>query len=136
MDWLHSIGYDIVNCSIFDLHGHPSPITESLLPLQTRLITDQTFYSRFYRDVGWNFYQFTVNPLSEKEIDLSLNNDNKLIARLEAASAEPSAHPRFFYGHFNIPHPPYYFDKEATGATSGLPTNQQTKITCRTIWIT
>jgi hypothetical protein len=112
MDWLHSIGYDIVNCSIFDLHGRPSPITESLLPLQTRLITDQTFYSRFYRDIGWNFYQFTVNPLSEKEIDLSLNNDNRLIARLEAASTTPSPHPRFFYGHFNIPHPPYYFDKQ------------------------
>jgi hypothetical protein len=112
MDWLRSIGYDIVNCSIFDLHGHPSPITESLLPLQTRLITDQTFYSRFYRDIGWNFYQFTVNPLSEREIDLSLNNDNKLIERLETASAAPSPHPRFFYGHFNIPHPPYYFDKQ------------------------
>jgi len=110
--WLGATGYDIVNCSIFDLRGHPSPVTESLLPLQTRLITDQTFYSRFYRDVGWNFYQFTFNPLSEKEIDLSLNNDNKLLARLKAASAASSVHPRFIYGHFNIPHPPYYFDKE------------------------
>ena len=110
--WLRSAGYDIVNCSIFDLRGHPSAITESLLPLQTRLITDQTFYSRFYRDVGWNFYQFTVNPLSEKEINLSLNNDNKLIALLESASATPSANPRFFYGHFNIPHPPYYYDRK------------------------
>jgi Sulfatase len=114
MDWLHSIGYDIVNCSMFDLRGHPSPITESLLPLQTRLITDQTLYSRFYRDIGWNFDQFTINPLSEKEIDLSLNNDNKLIARLLAATAAPSARPRFFYGHFNIPHPPYYFDKQGS----------------------
>jgi hypothetical protein len=110
--WLGAAGYDIVNCSIFDLRGHPSPITESLLPLQTRLITDQTFYSRFYRDVGWNFYQFTFNPLSEKEIDLSLNNDNKLIDRLLTNSATPSSRPRFFYGHFNIPHPPYYFDKQ------------------------
>jgi hypothetical protein len=112
MYWLGAAGYDIVNCSIFDLRGHPSPITESLLPLQTRLITDQTFYSRFYRDVGWNFYQFTFNPLSEKEIDLSLNNDNKLIDRLLTNSATPSSRPRFFYGHFNIPHPPYYFDKQ------------------------
>lgn len=111
LDWLHSIGYDIVNCSIFDLHGHPSPIAESLLPLQTKLITGQTLYSRFYKDVGWNFYQFTIDPLSTNEIDLSLNNDNKLIARLESASASPSPRPRFFYGHFNIPHPPYYFDK-------------------------
>lgn len=112
LDWLHSIGYDIVNCSIFDLHGHPSPIAESLLPLQTKLITDQTFYSRFYRDIGWNFYRFTIDPLSAKEIDLSLNNDDKLIARLESASASPSARPRFFYGHFNMPHPPYYFNKD------------------------
>ena len=112
MYWLGTTGYDIVNCSIFDLHGHPSPITESLLPLQTRLITDQTFYSRFYRDIGWNFYQFTFNPLSEKEIDLSLNNDNKLIRLLNAVSATPSFRPRFVYGHFNIPHPPYYFDKD------------------------
>ncbi len=111
MYWLGTNGYDIVNCSIFDLRGHPSPITESLLPLQTRLITDQTFYSRFYRDVGWNFYQFTVNPLSEEEIDLSLNNDNQLIDRLKAVSTTPSTHPRIIYGHFNIPHPPYYFDK-------------------------
>jgi hypothetical protein len=111
MEFLQSLGYDIVNCSIFDLHGNPSPVEESLLPLKTRLITDQTFYSRFYRDVGWNFYQFTINPLSEKEIDLSLNNDNKLIDRLKTASGIRSARPRFFYGHFNIPHPPYYYDK-------------------------
>jgi hypothetical protein len=63
--------------------------------LQTRLITDQTFYSRFYRDVGWNFYQFTINPLSEKEIDLSLNNDNKLIDRLKAVSGARRASPLY-----------------------------------------
>jgi hypothetical protein len=113
-DWLQSIGYDIVNCSIFDLKGHPSPATETLLPLQTKLITDQTLYSRFYRDVGWNFYQFTINPFSEKVIDASLNSDNKLIGLLESVSATPGNNPRFVYGHFNIPHPPYYFDK--TGA--------------------
>lgn len=112
MSWLKISGYDIVNCSIFDLRGHPTPITESLLPLQTRLITDQTFYSRFYRDVGWNFYQYTINPLSKKEIDLSLNNDNKLISLVESASTTSSPRPRFIYGHFNIPHPPYYYDKD------------------------
>jgi hypothetical protein len=111
MGFLHSLGYDIVNCSIFDLHGNPSPVEESLLPIKTRLITDQTFYSRFYRDIGWNFYQFTINPLSEKEIDLSLNNDNKLIDRLKTVSGIRSGRPRFIYGHFNIPHPPYYYDK-------------------------
>ena len=111
MAFLHSLGYDIVNCSIFDLHGNPSPVEESLLPIKTRLITDQTFYSRFYRDVGWNFYQFTFNPFSEKEINLSLNNDNKLIDQVKTASSIRAARPRFIYGHFNIPHPPYFYDK-------------------------
>ncbi len=109
--WFELLRYDIVNCSIFDLSGHPTPVTRSWLPLQTRLITDQTFYSRFYRDVGWNFYQYTINPLSRKEIDLSLDNDNMLIKRLEKSSATRSDKPRFFYGHFNIPHPPYFYDK-------------------------
>ncbi|HXD79691.1 MAG TPA: sulfatase-like hydrolase/transferase [Puia sp.] len=110
--WLRANGYDIVNCSIFDLRGHPSPVGQSLLPLQTRLITDQTLYSRFYRDIGWNFYRFTIDPLAEREIDRSLDNDNQLMGRLLAASARRSARPRFFYGHFNIPHPPYYYDRE------------------------
>ena len=112
MKGLEQSGYDIVNCSIFDLRGHPTRISESLLPLQTRLITDQTFWSRFYRDVGWNFYQYTINPASKKEIDLSLNTDNKLIALVESTSATSPNRPRFVYGHFNIPHPPYYYDKD------------------------
>ena len=112
MAFLHrSLGYDIVNCSIFDLRGNPSPVEESLLPIKTRLITDQTLYSRFYRDIGWNFYQFTVNPFSEKILDHSLYNDNRLIDGVKAASATRSLRPRFIYGHFNIPHPPYYYDK-------------------------
>lgn len=110
--YLRSLGYAIVNCSIFDLRGEPSPVEGSLLPLQTRLITDQTLYSRFYRDIGWNFYRFTINPLSAKEIYKSLDNDNRLISRLEAASAGHSSRPRFIYGHFNIPHPPYYFGRD------------------------
>jgi hypothetical protein len=111
ISFLQTNGYEIVNCSIFDLRGNPSLVEETLLPIKTRLITDQTFYSRFSRDIGWNIYQFFINPFSDKEIYQSLNNDNKLIAALKQASGTRSDRPRFFYGHFNIPHPPYYFDK-------------------------
>jgi hypothetical protein len=109
--FLYAEGYEIVNCSIFDLHGNPSPVEESLLPIKTRLITDQTFYSRLSRDVGWNFYRYFIDPFSKKEIYQSLGDDNKLIAALKTATTIQSARPRFVYGHFNIPHPPYYFDK-------------------------
>lgn len=109
--FLRTSGYDIVNCSVFDLRGNPTPIAESLLPLQTRLITDQTFYSRFYRDIGWNFYRFAINPFSDKQIQRSRNYDNMLIDRLLAASSVRSPNPRFFYGHFNFPHPPYFYNR-------------------------
>jgi Sulfatase len=111
MSFLTARGYEIVNCSIFDLLGNPSPVDESLLPLKTKLITDQTLYSRFSRDIGWFFFRFIRNPLAEKEIDQSLANDNMLIDKVKKSSAAPSGRPRFIYGHFNMPHPPYFYDK-------------------------
>jgi hypothetical protein len=111
-DFLVSMGYDVVNCSIFDLQGNPSPITESLLPLKTRLITDQTLFSRCMRDIGWHLFQFSHDPFSEKVLYGDLNNNNTLIKDFNRAIAAPALRPRFVYGHFNLPHPPYYFDKD------------------------
>jgi hypothetical protein len=108
--WLKEQGYDIINCSIFDLEGNPTPVSETLLPLKTRLITDQTFYSRFSRDIAWNFLQYFVDPLSKKEIYGPLYNNEKLEGLLKQATLLPRTRPRFVYGHFNLPHPPYYFD--------------------------
>jgi hypothetical protein len=111
MDFLHQQGYEIVNCSSFDLHGNPSPVNGSLLPIKTRLITEQTLYSRVIRDLGFHFLSYISIPMFEKTLYQSLDNDNKLIALLEAASSRKGK-PRFIYGHFNFPHPPYYYGKQ------------------------
>jgi hypothetical protein len=111
MAFLHRQGYEIVNCSSFDLRGNPSPVVESLLPIRTRLITAQTLYSRVIRDLGYHFLSYLTVPVLGTELYQSLNNDNKLIAAVEKASALPAGKPRFIYGHFNFPHPPYYYGK-------------------------
>jgi hypothetical protein len=110
IDFLQRQGYEIVNCSGFDLHGNPSPVNESLLPIKTRLITEQTLYSRVLRDLGYHFLPYISFPPLEKQLYQSLENDNRLIALLEAASSQKRG-PRFIYGHFNFPHPPYYYGK-------------------------
>ncbi len=111
MKCLSREGYETVNCSIFDLQGNPSPIEESLLPLKTRLITDQTLYSRVRRDMGWMLFQYLRGPLSDELINSSRYNNEKLIAALKAASVAHATHPRFIYAHLNLPHPPYYYDR-------------------------
>ena len=108
--FLHRQGYEIVNCSIFDLQGNPSPVDESLLPIKTRLITEQTLYSRVMKDLGFHFLPYFRNTLLEKELYRSRENDNRLISLVKSQSAVPAARPRFVYGHFNFPHPPYYYD--------------------------
>jgi hypothetical protein len=108
--WLKEQGYDIINCSIFDLEGNPTPVSETMLPLKTRLITDQTFYSRFVHDIAWNFLQYFHDPLSKKELYGPLYNNEKLEGLLNEATLSQGKRPRFIYSHFNLPHPPYYFD--------------------------
>lgn len=108
---LHSMDYEVVNCSPFDLKGNPSPLSESILPLKTRLITDQTLWSRAVRDIGWHVFQFTTDPFSRRELYRDMNNNQKLLDAFHESGGQPSTAPKFVYLHLNLPHPPYYFDR-------------------------
>ena len=104
-------GYDINNYSVFDMEGNPSPINQSLLPLKTRLITEQTFLSEAIKDIGWILFQHFDDPFSDKIVYNDMYNNDKLINKVKEASAVKTDRPRFIYGHFYMPHPPYYYDK-------------------------
>ena len=104
--------YDIVNYSIFDLAGHPTQVESKLLPVKTRLITDQTLYNRLVRDIGWQLYigKFEISWLTKNRIYYSLNNDNQFLADVKKESRKKCDNPRFIYAHLSMPHYPYYFD--------------------------
>ena len=110
---LSSKQYDIVNYSIFDLAGNPSIIETSLLPVKTRLLTAQTFYHRVMHDIGWNLLvgRFEIKWLSKNLLYENLNNNNKILTLVKRESNLHTAHPRFVYAHFEMPHPPFYYDK-------------------------
>ncbi|RYG37683.1 MAG: hypothetical protein EOO01_30050, partial [Chitinophagaceae bacterium] len=111
-NYLSKRGYEIVNNSVFDLEGQPSPVSETFLPLKGRLLTDQTLVSRARRDllhlllVG----RFAVSWL---RIDpyTTLRNNEKLIASTKDVAAQQTTKPKFVYTHLYMPHPPYYYDE-------------------------
>ena len=111
--FLSSRNYEIVNFSIFDLAGNPSLIESSLLPVKTRLITEQTLFNRVLHNIAWNLNtsHFDImwpgrNPLYE-----NLENNTEILSWINQETRRKNEHPRFVYAHFEMPHPPYYFDK-------------------------
>jgi hypothetical protein len=111
--YLSATGYDIVNYSLFDMTGNPSPINQDFLPLKAKLITDRTLLGRLKRDVFWNLFsgKFEIKWLTRDAAYYYNRNNNKLIDLVKKESERKSQAPRFIYAHYNLPHPPYYFDK-------------------------
>jgi len=107
-----SLGYEIVNYSIFNIDGLPPQIHENFLPTKTELITGQTLLDRLRKHLLWHLVtgRFAIPSLTEKTIFLYYKNNNKLIDWLTTASRTKSARPRFIYAHFMMPHYPYLFD--------------------------
>lgn len=111
---LQSLGYHIVNYSIFDLNKNPSPVTEDFLPLKTKLITAQTFLSRLEKDLFYHLLigKFEIPWLTKDMIYTTYNNNEKLINATLKESTVTSTQPRFIYTHIEMPHPPFYYNKQ------------------------
>jgi hypothetical protein len=111
---LKSMGYKIVNYSIFDIDKEPSPVIEDFLPLKTKLITSQTFISRIKKDLYYHLLvgKFEIPWLSKNLIYTTYNNNKKIINATLKESTTISQYPRFIYSHIEMPHPPFYFNRK------------------------
>lgn len=113
IDFLSEQGYEIINYSIFDLAGHPTLVSQKLLPLKTRLITDKTLFLKVYRHLIALFISGRLKiPSLNKKIfyDTDRNND-KLLALTKEETRHLSYKPRFVYAHLYMPHDPFFYDK-------------------------
>jgi hypothetical protein len=110
---LKSMGYEIVNYSIFDLQKNPSPIKEDFLPLKTKLITSQTFIGRVEKDLLYHLLTgpFEIKWMSKNLVFSTFRNNQKIINTILSDTANQSKNPRFVYTHIQMPHPPFFFDK-------------------------
>jgi hypothetical protein len=110
--YLDREGYDIRNYSIFDLAGHPSPVYETLLPLNTRLITERTLMPHLRKDIGWIFINHFPLKLLFKDYFLEhRKNNEQFISLVKLTADQPKKQPVFVYAHLELPHPPFFFDK-------------------------
>lgn len=112
--FLSSNSYEIVNQSIFNLKGHPTTVSQRWLHTDTRLITEETLLDRLCNEFGWFFnrYAFLRKILPVTSYEEQMQNNDKLLAGVLQASKQKAAIPRFIYGHFLLPHFPYYKDKD------------------------
>ena len=109
---LSAAGYDILNYSIFNLAGHPSLIVQDFLPLNTRLITERTMLAYLRRDVGWKLAKwYPFKWFWAGDIMNTNDNNQRFIELVKTSAATKSTRPRFVYGHFYLPHTPFYYDK-------------------------
>lgn len=113
LQFLRSQGYDFYNYSVFDFEGQPARVKEQFLPAKTRLITSQTFISRFNKEVRFNFVYRWKSKKNQKILTYANKNNNENIYDLTRKLPEKrSAAPKFVYAHLMMPHYPYYFDKK------------------------
>ncbi|MEO5594704.1 MAG: sulfatase-like hydrolase/transferase [Chitinophagaceae bacterium] len=106
-------GYQIINCSDFNVLNNPVAVSEQLLPIKTRLITDNTLWSKINKDIFWNFYtgSFSVNWLIVRRTYEVDQNNRQLLQMIKEQSRKKNTHPVFVFGHLYMPHQPFYYDK-------------------------
>jgi hypothetical protein len=111
--FLQSEGYTFRNYSIFDFQGQPARTEVTFLPVKTKLITGQTFLSRFNRDIRYHLVTNLETKSEIKRMAYGFLHNNKNIYTLtqqEAVITSPA--PKLILTHLHLPHYPYYFDKD------------------------
>jgi hypothetical protein len=109
-DFLKKSGYGIYNYSFFDVHEHAKLIKPAFLPSREALITAQTFTSRVYKNLWFNF----ASPSEIQDVLNRYLNNNIIVENLTRETvAQKSNIPRLVYTHLLMPHPPYHFDRNS-----------------------
>jgi len=111
--FLKSKGYTFVNNAIFQFDNKLPYQSTSFYKTGKDLATAQTFLSRLDTDIRFNLVtRFRIRS----EIRNSIMYEHDLIRLLYDKSMEtisqPSSGPRFVYTHLEMPHFPYYYNRE------------------------
>jgi hypothetical protein len=106
-------GYDFYNYSFFDFKGQPARVRESFLPAKTRLITGQTFLSRFDRDIRYHLItRFKSKAELRRQTYKNKANNENILHLTTKTTTEKTSKPKFIFTHLMLPHYPYYYDKD------------------------
>ena len=115
-------GYIISNHSIFDVKDHPSYVRQSWRNVQANIISDGTLGSRLVNQFRWCFEQdrFLQKVLPFVGYEDQFAVAERLLKGVKEESSIKRAQPKFVYGHFLIPHEPFYRDKDGNDRSSHM----------------
>ncbi len=120
--FLQNEGYHILNHSLFDFDSHPTTIKNIDFWAIRRLYDNYNLLFKLGRDIGYHFPQkiisffdndryFVYTPFNMEQQPEEILKEIMTSVKLKTGS------PKFVYGHFLRPHPPYFYD--STGKLFG-----------------
>jgi Sulfatase len=114
---LEKEGYRFYNYSFFPLAQDAPRVQPFLITDPGEIILAQTFWYRFVSDVGWNFGLFHGEEFSAKRkqyltgfLKKDLQRIDETFTGVQKTLSDTSPSPKFIYGHFLLPHDPYFYD--------------------------
>ncbi len=117
--FFQSRGYTISNYSFFDFQDRENAVISHLFSAPGKIITDQTFVSRFAKEAGFNFFSKVKIKIDEgKDYYENLRNDEKIDSLTKKTVLQDKGKPKFVYAHFARPHAPFYFNREGKPFTA------------------
>lgn len=125
VNFLLDNNYRIFNLSIFDFDHHPSKLKSSFLPTGTILITRNTLFNHVLKDTEWFLYtrKSPFRFLYKKEVYSSNTNNNLILREFEKKLSSEA--PLFVYAHFEMPHPPFYYNSKGEERSEDEVLNEQ-----------
>ncbi|MFL5808786.1 MAG: sulfatase-like hydrolase/transferase [Flavisolibacter sp.] len=112
IDFFKSQDYELKNCSIFQFAGKLPFASTPFYMTGVDLITAQTFLSRINRDIRFNLVtRLKIRSETERALKEELRINEELYKRAWDEATTSSERPRFVYTHLEMPHYPYYFDR-------------------------
>ena len=113
--FLQSNGYAFHNFSPFDVSNQSKAIRIYFFPTFEELFISQTITERIRKDIGYNF--MSAKKIKELE-NHNLRNDS-VVDILTRNVVKESVSPKFVYTHFNMPHHPFFINKDTNSSHYG-----------------
>jgi hypothetical protein len=134
VDYLQSLNYEVKNYGCFNLEAKHTAVKSYFEDRYQSQIDNQTMYSRFMRDVSWQFkmkniftgkFRLPDSYKKSKELHLYRNSFNWEQLLSEFAEDKGKGN-KFVYAHLMLPHEPFYLNGDGSFTSdSAVITNSQ-----------
>ncbi|MEJ8818267.1 sulfatase-like hydrolase/transferase [Lacibacter sp. H407] len=114
--FLQTNGYTFINASMFDFKDNKSLVRKYIhWNSPEDMIQNQTILRKVKQDIGWNFTSFYKKAFItdfNRRINDEVIYTKRINQLIDSSLTIDTIKPKFFYGHFFLPHDPFKFDEK------------------------